>query len=118
MKTELLCVAGMASALRRLSQVLAAASVVVLGSSPAYAEVAQSPLYLGGGNVPGNLTLVPSVEWPTINSVANLGDYDTSRTYLGYFDPNKCYLYQYSAAESERHFYPVGLASNRQCSNQ
>jgi type IV pilus assembly protein PilY1 len=118
MKTELLRVAGTASASRRLSHVVAAAALVILGSSPAYAEVAQSPLYLGGGNVPGNLTLVPSVEWPTINSVANLGDYDSGRTYLGYFDPNKCYLYQYSGTESERHFYPVSLASNRQCSNQ
>ncbi|MEX2123837.1 MAG: PilC/PilY family type IV pilus protein [Woeseia sp.] len=118
MKTELLRVAVTASASRKLSHVLAAATLVILGSSPAYAEVAQSPLYLGGGNVPGNLTLVPSVEWPTINSVANLGNYDSGRTYLGYFDPNKCYLYQYSSTESERHFYPVGVAVNRLCSNQ
>jgi len=42
-----------------------------------------APLYLGGGNVPGNLTLVPSVEWPTINSVANLGDYADTRARMG-----------------------------------
>ena len=32
-----------------------------------------TPLFLGGGDVPGNMVLTPSVEYPTINSVANLG---------------------------------------------
>ncbi len=84
----------------------------------ANAEVSQMPLYLGGGNVPGNLVLVPSVEWPTINSMANLGPYDLNRTYLGYFDPNKCYGYHYATSEPERHFYPVGSAVARQCAGQ
>jgi type IV pilus assembly protein PilY1 len=96
-------------------QVLASAALAVLAGNPAYAEVAQTPLYLGGGDVPGNLTLVPSVEWPTINSVANLGEYSAGRTYLGYFDPNKCYAYSYSSTEANRHFYPVSWALTRQC---
>jgi hypothetical protein len=107
MKMELLRVAGKANILRRASHVLATAAFVLLACGPASAEVSQTPLYLGGGNVPGNLTLVPSVEWPTINSVANLGAYTTNRTYLGYFDPNKCYAYAYSSTEASRHFYPV-----------
>ena len=44
-------------------------------------------------------SLTPSVEWPTINSVANLGAYDETREYLGYFDARKCYVYVYSATE-------------------
>ena len=107
---------GVAPVLRRLRHALAATAVIALAGSPALAEVSQVPLYLGGGNVPGNLTLVPSVEWPTINSVANLGDYDTARSYAGYFDPNKCYAYSYSGTESERHFYPVSFTANHQCS--
>ena len=103
---------------RRLGNALAAIVLVIVGTSPAYAEVAQSPLYLGGGNVPGNLTLVPSVEWPTINSVANLGDYDSGRSYLGYFDPNKCYRYRYDSTEANRYFEPVSWASNHQCDNR
>ncbi|MGP0172023.1 pilus assembly protein [Pseudomonas sp. NCHU5208] len=66
----------------------------ILLSAPAYsAEVSQVPLLLGGGSVPGNLALVPSVEWPTLVSVANLGNYSSAKTYVGYFDSNKCYTY-------------------------
>jgi type IV pilus assembly protein PilY1 len=114
MKIKMLSLA--ARGLRGLSRVLSAAAVVVLSCSPAYAEIAQSPLYLGGGNVPGNLTLVPSVEWPTINSVANLGNYDESREYAGYFDSRKCYVYFYHASEIWRHFTPSSWTNNRRCS--
>jgi type IV pilus assembly protein PilY1 len=71
-----------------------------------------------GGQVPGNLALTPSVEWPTINSVANLGNYNENSTYTGYFDSEKCYQYNYSATEAERYFYPVEAAStNHGCTN-
>ncbi len=82
-------------------------------------EIHQTPLYMGS-NVPGNLALVPSVEFPTVISRANLDDsYNSARTYVGYFDPAKCYGYQYSATESERHFYPVGMAGgNHACAGQ
>ena len=73
-------------------------------------NLAKQPLYLGS-NVPGNLALVPSVEFPTAISRANLDNgYQTSRTYVGYFDSAKCYDYHYSTVEAERHFYPVGMA--------
>lgn len=101
---------------RRTGIAAAGAALALLVTGPALAEVAQTPLYLGGGNVPGNLVLVPSVEWPTINSVANLGEYDPDRTYVGYFDPNKCYAYSYSGTEANRHFYPVGPATKHECS--
>lgn len=77
-------------------------------------EIAQSPLYVGS-DVPGNLVLVPSVEYPTIISQANIGNYDTARRYSGYFDPEKCYLYHYSSKEEERHFYPVAKAVSFNC---
>lgn len=77
----------------------------------ASAGVAQTPLLLGGGNVPGNLALVPSVEWPTILSVANTGSYSSARTYVGYFDANKCYEYD----ASNEWFYPVAAATARRC---
>ncbi len=66
---------------------------IAVAASPAYAAIAQSPLLLGAGNVPGNLALVPSVEFPTVISVANLGSYDHAATYSGYFDSEKCYNY-------------------------
>lgn len=77
-------------------------------------EVSQRPLFLGP-SVPGNLVLVPSVEFPTVISVANIGNYATTTTWVGYFDPLKCYGYQFDAVEANRHFYPVGLAAGAGC---
>lgn len=77
-------------------------------------EISQFPLVVGSG-APDNLVLVPSVEWPTINSVANLGSYDSNKTYSGYFDAAKCYLYNYNTVETERYFYPSVMASNHLC---
>ena len=115
MKTRLTRSVVTRDAIYRTWHVLLAAALTLLPLYAANAQVSQSPLYLGGGNVPGNLMLVPSVEWPTINSVASLGDYTENRKYLGYFDPEKCYVYVYDATESLRHFYPVGWAANHLC---
>lgn len=80
----------------------------------ALAAVAQAPLE-SGIRVPGNLVLVPSVEFPTIISAANLGDYVSTTRYVGYFDPDKCYRYHYAASEPERHFAPMGMRTSAGC---
>ncbi|MDR6179750.1 type IV pilus assembly protein PilY1 [Pseudomonas sp. SORGH_AS 211] len=85
--------------------------------------VSQTPLATGG-NIPGSLALVPSVEWPTVLSVANLGSYSSAKTYSGYFDSNKCYLYTYANAGGpsgssnldKSWFQPNSTTTNRQCS--
>lgn len=77
--------------------------------------VTQTPLFLGPAEVPGNLAIAMSVEYPTVDSLANLGDYSQSEDYLGYFDPNKCYAYIYDSDETERHFQPTSSASNHAC---
>lgn len=103
-----------------VSSILLAFFVMALGTSTgpvsAQVDIAQTPLHLGP-YVPGNLALVPSVEYPTINSAANLGPYDPGRSYTGYFDADKCYGYHYSAIESERHFYPVRFTSGHVCNS-
>ncbi len=67
---------------------------VSIAAAPSHAAISQTPLILGGGNVPGNLALVPSVEFPTVISVANVSNtYNHSSDYAGYFDSNKCYRY-------------------------
>lgn len=97
-------------------QGLALGLVCVTASNMAQADISQEPLFLGGGGIPGNMLLVPSVEWPTIESVANLTNTYTSGTeFAGYFDPGKCYVYVYSTTESERYFRPNSLTNNRQC---
>lgn len=79
-------------------------------------SVSQSPLYVGGF-VPGNLMLVPSVEWPTINSAANIDSFNVSQRYVGYFDPDLCYEYKVNSANrSQEYFDPVAQTSNMTCS--
>lgn len=97
---------------RRLPAILAAMLAVVLpgGTASASVPIQQQPLFIGSG-VPGNLLLVPSVEWPTIVTQANIGTFTRNRTYAGYFDSLKCYGYQHSATESERHFFPVAAVT-------
>ncbi|TYT27637.1 pilus assembly protein [Luteimonas viscosa] len=98
----------------RASAFLVGLLAVVSSVSALSVEIDQRPLYLGS-DVPGNLALVPSVEYPTIHSQANIGSYATNRRYSGYFDPGKCYEYQYSATEAERHFSPAGAANGFNC---
>ena len=87
MKTKNALIARAAKIAHKVSHIVAAAALSIVVATPGYAQqVSQSPLYLGGGDVPGNLIFVPSVEWPTINSTASIGDYDILRTYIGYFD--------------------------------
>jgi type IV pilus assembly protein PilY1 len=79
--------------------------------------VSQLPLS-AGGNVPGNVVLTPSVEYPTVNSKANIGAFNSASTYYGYFDPHKCYTYVWDALEANRHFAPSrDLGSPALCSN-
>lgn len=83
--------------------------------SPAAVDVSQVPLYVGA-NVPGNLAIVPSVEFPTVISVANLdATYSSARKYTGYFDALKCYRYVYAVSEPDRRFEPVGPSAGYAC---
>lgn len=82
-------------------------------------DIAQTPLFLDNVDVSGNLALVPSVEWPTINSVANIDPtYSPDTEFVGYFDSDKCYEYIYHTDESERRFEPSGDASGRECNGE
>lgn len=77
---------------KKVSYVL---SLLFLLTPTAYAEIAQTPLLLGSSeNIPGNLVLTPSAEYPTVISVANLGEYKLTGKYAGYFDSDKCYDYK------------------------
>lgn len=90
-------------------------ALAAIASLPSSAiDISTEPLYLGS-NVPGNLSLVPSVEFPTLISVANFGNYDPAFSYVGYFDSGKCYEYRYDTDETLRYFNPVSTTSNRLC---
>jgi len=85
---------------------------ITAAAAPSHADISQAPLLLGGGSVPGNLALVPSVEWPTVLSVANTGAYRPSNTYIGYFSSKKCYIYD----QSNEWFVPDSDANSHTCS--
>ncbi|UNT99568.1 pilus assembly protein [Xanthomonas translucens] len=109
------------NATRRDSFLAVAAGLLIgtIGGAGAEVDVSQSPLYVGS-DVPGNLALVPSVEYPTAISVANLGDFVVGTKYVGYFDSSKCYKYHYEETEANRYFYPVNRTeaqpnANYQC---
>lgn len=81
-------------------------------------SLATQPLFVEA-QLPGNLVLVPSVEHPTVLSKANVGPYDQGKKYTGYFAANKCYKYHYDAVDvNEHHWYPVGPATDYQCSGE
>ncbi len=89
-----------------------AAATLLLGAGPVPAvTLADQPVF-ASADVPGNLALTLSVEYPTAISVANLGNYADSSTYLGYFDPLKCYTYTLNTTTpASSYFQPAGLAS-------
>ena len=93
---------------------LATSSTTAIHAVP----LADAPLF-STMNVPGNLALALSVEYPTAISVANLGDYVHANTYLGYFDPDKCYSYTFVKDDPDSsYFQPAGKANNHTCSSK
>lgn len=89
---------------------------------PALAQtrLADAPIF-AVSQVPGNLALVLSVEFPTAISVAHTDRVynPNGDDYLGYFDPGKCYDYRSSSADTtttpgatpDSYFFPRGLTS-------
>ena len=98
--------------------VVAVGIVAVLGTAPASSvvELTQQPLN-SSVVVPGNMVLVPSVEFPTVRNAANISNtYSGDVQNTGYFDQKKCYKYQYADNEPDRYFYPVRvLAAGTSC---
>ena len=107
------------SFLRPRTWLLAAASVAALGSialQPAFADnddddddriepavIATTPLYEAMAGDRPTMVLAPSVEYPTVGAAyrpPNKDDtidasYDPGIEYLGYFNTEKCYVYQF-----------------------
>jgi type IV pilus assembly protein PilY1 len=77
------------------------------------ASLADRPLF-STTNVPGNLMLALSVEWPTASTPAYLSTaaYSASTTYLGYFVPTKCYQYNYVIATPETSYFSAAVAAS------
>lgn len=98
--------------LRRFAAAASLLSIAI--TTPAQVQLADQPVFSAVA-VPGNLALALSVEFPTAISVAHPNrTYSSATTYLGYFDPLKCYSYSSAAG----YFSPVAKAPNRTCVGQ
>ena len=100
-----------------LALAVADATALVSVAPSQAASLADAPVFSRSA-ILGNVALALSVEWPTAERAAYPGtnDYTSANTYKGYFDPNKCYLYQYDATvQANRYFYPAAVATNRTC---
>ena len=93
------------------------------GAAHAAVALANQPVF-ASATVPGNLALALSVEWPTASRTAHTDNYAPTTKFLGYFDPEKCYTYQYNAARNDTdtgntsYFQPAGVATNRTCTGK
>lgn len=113
---------------------MALTGALLLPNAPALAAttpLANQPIF-STTEVPGNLALALSVEFPTVSRVAHVGAYLNTKRFLGYFDPEKCYSYVKNTTQvtspggtaipldkgDSSYFQPVGLATNRTCSGQ
>ena len=97
------------------------AFVAIGAQAQALVDISNVPLF-GGRSAHPNVIVTTSVEFPTVGS-AYLNDqsgqpirYLRPNTYIGYFDPTKCYVYNGTAASG--YFSPAGAAdANHECSS-
>ncbi|MDH0864214.1 PilC/PilY family type IV pilus protein [Mitsuaria sp. GD03876] len=113
------------STLRRCLLGAAAASALCAAGSGALAQtlLADKPVF-ASVSVPGNLALALSVEFPTAVGNAHLDTvYNPASTYLGYFDPYKCYDYVLANSLAAGgvdvdHFAPTATNTTRTCTGK
>ena len=53
-------------------------------------DLPSEPLYMNGAKTKGNLTIALSVEFPTVGQTYR-DNFDSTKEYVGYFDPKACY---------------------------
>jgi len=87
------------------------------GARAATTALADQP-FITTVQVPGNVALMLSVEYPTATSIGNgIVAYSSSTTYYGYFDPGTCYYYNQVTTKTSSpsygsYFSPYELANS------
>lgn len=112
------------SRVREICQLLAAGFVICFTTSAVAAStsLADQPIQTTQA-VPANVMLDLSVEFPTAVSYANIdASFDKTKSYYGYFDPKKCYVYKTGVTLGSwtgDYFEPDGAAaSDYSCSGK
>ncbi len=101
--------------IRIRANLVAAAMAAVFSLSSMAGNLSQLPLSLKSG-VPPNIMFALSVEWPTGITPAyqDASSYSRDKTYLGYFDDQKCYSYNagLTSGSVTGWFYPTAYSTN------
>jgi type IV pilus assembly protein PilY1 len=79
-------------------------SAVTPVTLPPLIDLPAEPLYMNGAKTKGNLTLALSVEFPTVGQTYR-DNFDSTKEYVGYFDPLACYRNVPAAANSSKGSY-------------
>lgn len=101
----------------------AAAALLFATGALAQTQLSDKPVF-ASVSVPGNLALTPSVEFPTAVGNAHIdATYNPASTYLGYFDPDKCYDYRLGTTSGTNpipldNFAPVAKATAHVCNRK
>lgn len=105
----------------RIGSILLACLLTLAGGNSALAQttLSDTPVY-SASNVPANLMLALSVEFPTgtVAAYTNATNYAAGTKYLGYFDSAKCYDYNTSlpsgvtTSMTTGYFVPVEAANS------
>ena len=102
-----------------LGWMLIGALLPVSSGAGATVTLADQPVF-SSTSVAGALALALSVEWPTATSPAYSSNtaYSSGSTFLGYFDPAKCYQYTYnSTTPASSYFKAYGNATSHTCAS-
>ena len=104
-------------------------SLLIIPAAQSQTSLEDTPLF-AGANIPGNVLLTLSVEYPTAIDVANFYAYNQGTTstssttapslpFLGYFNPQTCYTYNTTDTTYGPYFQPTSTAtdSNYACTS-
>jgi type IV pilus assembly protein PilY1 len=80
------------AALAAISAITAGVVISQTVTLPPEVALPAEPLYMNGAKTKGNLTLALSVEFPTVGQTYR-DTFDSTKEYVGYFDPKACYTY-------------------------
>jgi Tfp pilus tip-associated adhesin PilY1 len=106
------------SFIRQFILVFAAMLAAMVTAQSAPIDLPDKPLFSTTG-APGNVLLALSVEYPTAGTPAYpiTKPYSSTETYIGYFDPAKCYLYTNFTVPEKGYFTPHSLAASHECTS-
>ena len=99
---------------KRMKWILGASALCCAAQAGADIPMAKVPMAGVGASYGPNVALALSIEFPTAKQAyLDTNSFNTGKKYIGYFDPDKCYVYNTGG-----YFEPVGLVDNAGANNR